>query len=343
MPATRPAIGVTIGDPGGIGPEVVVKALADPAVASLGAFRVFGDAGALERAARAAGVAFPAGDGVEVVACGGDGGGVFEARASERGGAASLAYLEGAVCAARAAPGAPGRVDAIVTGPISKEAWSLAGVGFPGHTEFLARRFDAPRVAMLFHAPASRGYGAFNVVLATGHVALSRVPEQLTERRVYDAISLGCEGVRRLGVRGPRVAVLGLNPHAGENGLLGDEERRVIGPAIARAAAAGVKVGGPFPADTLYGRAIGGEFDLVVAMYHDQGLIPVKLLAWDCAVNITVGLPVVRTSPDHGTAFDIAGRGAADAGSMKSAIRVAAKMAGVEGRSAAEAGPGADG
>lgn len=321
-----------MGDPGGIGPEVVVRALADAAVRGAARYRIYGSEEPLVNAASLAGLppSWREGTGVELVALEGR---ATEPRPTREGGGASLRALDAAILAAKAPPGRADAVDAIVTAPICKEAWALAGeTRFPGHTELLADRFGARRVAMMFHAGAWGGYAAFNVVLATTHIPLSRVAHDLTQKRVYDAISLGAEGVRRLGVTSPRVGVVGLNPHAGEHGLMGDEESRVIAPAIERARTAGIDVSGPFPADTFFSRLTRGEFDLAVAMYHDQGLIPVKLLAWDRAVNVTLGLPIVRTSPDHGTAFDIAGRSAADAGSMKAALLLAAKMASCAGR-----------
>ncbi|HHN78238.1 MAG TPA: 4-hydroxythreonine-4-phosphate dehydrogenase PdxA, partial [Phycisphaerales bacterium] len=237
------------------------------------------------------------------------------------GGELSFRWVCDAIDAAMLPPGTPGRVDGIVTAPICKAAWHLAGhTRWPGHTELLASRLNASRVAMMFAGPSLR------VVLATVHIPLMEVRDVLTIGAVHNAIDLGVWGCRRLGVENPRVAVCGLNPHAGENGLLGDEEDRLITPAIEVARGQGVRVEGPFPADTIFARAVAGEFDLVAAMYHDQGLIPVKLLERDRAVNITAGLPVVRTSPDHGTAFDIAGRGVADAGSMTAAIETALRM-----------------
>ena len=322
-----------MGDPGGIGPEVIVRALSDPELRAMACFRLYASEDVLAAASAAAGLppVWREGAGVELVPIEG---GVTQARPTREGGAASLRALDAAILAAKAPPGRPEAIDAIVTAPICKEAWTLAGeTRFPGHTELLADRFGAKRVAMLFHAPAGGGYAAFNVVLVTTHIPLSRVPEALTEKRVYEAITLGAEGVRRLGVASPRVGVLGLNPHAGEHGLMGDEESRVIVPAIERARTAGIDVSGPHSADTYFSRCTRGEVDLAVAMYHDQGLIPVKLLAWDRAVNVTLGLPIVRTSPDHGTAFDIAGSACADAGSMKAALRLAATMASRAGRS----------
>jgi 4-hydroxythreonine-4-phosphate dehydrogenase len=216
--------------------------------------------------------------------------------------------------------GDPRRIDAVVTGPISKESWALAGFKWPGHTELLAFRTKAKRHAMMFDSPRLR------VALATAHLPLMDVRNVLTIGRVYDPIDLGHEFCRQLGIAKPRIAVCGLNPHAGENGMFGDEDTRIIRPAIDAARRIGIDAHGPFPADTIFIRAAAGDWDLVVAMYHDQGLIPVKLLGWDKAVNVTVGLPIVRTSPDHGTAFDIAGQGKASEGSMKAAIELAVRL-----------------
>ena len=197
----------------------------------------------------------------------------------------------------------------------------MAGFRWPGHTELFAARCKTPHHTMLFESPRLR------VALATAHVGLMEIRDLLTIGRVFDPIELGAAHCRRLGVDRPRVAVCGLNPHAGERGLFGDEEKRVIGPAIDMARNAGIDAHGPFPGDTIFIDAAAGKWDLVVAMYHDQGLIPVKLLGFDRAVNVTVGLPIVRTSPDHGTAFGIANRNAASPNSMKAAIELAAKLA----------------
>jgi 4-hydroxythreonine-4-phosphate dehydrogenase len=215
----------------------------------------------------------------------------------------------------------PMRADAIVTGPINKQAWALAGrKKFAGHTELLAQRLNAKYHAMMFVGKKLR------VVLVTVHIPLNDIRNRLTIGSVHTAIDLGHQACVQLGYARPRIAVCGLNPHAGENGLLGDDEQRLISPAIEHAVNAGMQVTGPYPADTVFNSAVDGKFDLVVAMYHDQGLIPVKLLERDLAVNVTLGLGTVRTSPDHGTAFDIAGRGIAEAGSMSSAIDLAIKM-----------------
>ncbi len=328
----RPVIAVTMGDPGGIGPEVIVRALAERGLRRAARYVVLGSESVLQEAALCqridpywwtvamdgwSGAEFSVHD-VVVMDTDRGWGPIGRAReATKAGGMYSFRLVDLAVSMAR--EGALGvKADAIVTGPISKEAWALAGKGkFAGHTEMLASRFGVKRVAMMFVGPRLR------VVLATVHVPLMDVRNVLTIGRVFDAIELGVEGCRSVGIERPRIAVCGLNPHAGEGGLLGDEEERLIGPAIVHAVEAGMEVRGPFPADTIFGAAMAGKFDLVVAMYHDQGLIPVKLIARDETVNMTVGLPVVRTSPDHGTAFDIAGKGVADAGSMAAALRLA--------------------
>jgi 4-hydroxythreonine-4-phosphate dehydrogenase len=212
-------------------------------------------------------------------------------------------------------------VNAIATAPVSKEAFRLAGLPWNGHTDLLAHLTGAPHVAMMFESPALR------VVLATIHIALAEVPEALTQPVLESTIELTALGLPRLGVASPRIAVAGLNPHAGEHGLFGREEDTIIVPAIASCRRRGIDVTGPFPGDTVFLRAHRGEFDVVVACYHDQGLIPLKLLAFGEAVNVTLGLPIVRTSVDHGTAFDIAGRGVANPESMIAAVLLAARLA----------------
>jgi 4-hydroxythreonine-4-phosphate dehydrogenase len=316
-----PTFAITVGDPGGIGPEVAVKALADQQVQSAARFRVFGPIAALDRAAHAAGVAhtWRAGD-AELVDAGT--GRAFPAKPTAAGGELSFRLVEDAIAAAKLPLGDARRVDGVVTGPISKAAWAMAGHReFPGHTELFAARFGVERYGMMFFTPRLR------VILATAHVPLMRVGPLLTPERVERAIGLGDEACRRAGVERPRVAVCGLNPHAGEEGLLGTEDDAAIKPAIDSARRRGIDAHGPFPGDTVFIAAAAGRWDLVVAMYHDQGLIPVKLLDRDRAVNVTVGLPIVRTSPDHGTAFDIAGQNRADPGSMKAAILLAARLA----------------
>lgn len=333
---SRPVIGITMGDPAGIGPEVLVKALADPAIRALGRFIIYGLNEILaytadqaefepfwfrvphesERARR------PIRDNI-VVFDFDEFDGFLRAKpgASRNGGLASKAFVEAAITDAMLPATDVRHIDAIVTGPICKEGWMLAGFRWPGHTELLAHRTKAKRAGMVFIAPQLR------VALATAHIGLMEIRNVLTIGRVFEAIDLGHEICLELGIRKPSIAVCGLNPHAGESGQFGDEEARLIEPAINVARHGGIDARGPFPADTIFNAAVGGKYDLVVAMYHDQGLIPVKLLARDEAVNVTAGLPIVRTSPDHGTAFDIAGKNVANPGSMKAAIRLAAQLA----------------
>jgi 4-hydroxythreonine-4-phosphate dehydrogenase len=234
---------------------------------------------------------------------------------AEAGKAAYDAIVRG-VAAARA-----GEVDAIATGPVNKLAFARAGLPWKGHTDLLAHLCGAPRVAMLFHSPS------LVVVLATVHVPLSEVPRLLTPERLMDTIELTADWLPLVTPARRRIAVAGLNPHAGENGLLGSEDDAVIAPVVAEARNRGLDVSGPWPADTVFVRARHREFDAVVACYHDQGLVPVKLLAFGEAVNVTIGLPIVRTSVDHGTAFDIAGKGVANEGSMVAAVLLAARLA----------------
>ncbi len=334
-PARKPVIGITLGDPAGIGPEVIVKALADPAIRALARFVIFGMNELLTYAADLAEIESywwrlqhdsPRLDFElmqDVIVLDYD---EFEImgpaihKPSRPGGQASLQFLDDAISAALTPPADPRHIDALVTAPICKESWKLAGCHFPGHTEFLQHRTRSKRVAMMFVAPR------LNVVLATIHVPLLEIRNLLTIGCVYDPIDLGHQACLALGLKKPRIAVCGLNPHASENGQFGDEEARIIRPAIEMARQHGIDAQGPFPGDTIFNDAVKGRYDLVVAMYHDQGLIPVKLLAFDDAVNVTLGLPIIRTSPDHGTAFDIVGRNQANPGSLKAAIRLAARM-----------------
>ncbi len=212
-------------------------------------------------------------------------------------------------------------MDAIATAPINKAAFAAAGYPWRGHTDMLAHLCGVRDVAMMFWSERLR------VVLATIHIPLAQVPGALTVDGLVLLMQLTARSLPRFGLASARLAIAGLNPHAGEQGLLGTEDRDVLAPAIARARAAGIDASGPFPADTLFVRAAKGEFDAVIAMYHDQGLIPVKLLAFGHSVNVTLGLPIIRTSVDHGTAFDIAGRGLADPGSLIEAIALAARLA----------------
>jgi len=290
--STRVRVGVTMGDPAGIGPEIVLKAITDPRVRAVCEPVPYGPRTAAERKRFTPGVL------------------------SADAGRAACEAIEQAVADAMA-----GQLDAIATGPIHKEALALAGVAWRGHTELLAHLTGARDVAMMFDSPRLR------VVLATVHVPLSSVPRLLTQARVETTLTLAAAALPRFGVATPRLAVAGLNPHAGEGGLMGSEEQDVLVPAVESARRRGIDVTGPVPADTVFRQAVDGRFDAVIACYHDQGLIPVKLVGFGEAVNITLGLPIVRTSVDHGTAFDIAGRGVADETSLVHAVVLAARLA----------------
>jgi 4-phospho-D-threonate 3-dehydrogenase / 4-phospho-D-erythronate 3-dehydrogenase len=308
----RPRLIVSAGDPAGVGPEVTVRALAEPEVRAVAEIAVAGDPADLRRTAQRLGVPPP-----ERIEPAGDASGTAPGRLSAAGGAAAVAAIRRAVELIQA-----GTYDGLVTAPINKEALRLAGFAWPGHTEMLADLTGVAEVRMLLVAEPLR------VVHVTTHRSLRAAIEGATRGRVLRTIEMGAAGARRLGFERPRIAVAGLNPHAGEGGLFGDEEQREIGPAVADARAAGIDASGPWPADTLFWRAGRGEFDVVVAMYHDQGHIPVKLGGFDEGVNVTLGLPFPRASVDHGTAFDIAGRGVARWQSMAAAIRVGARLAG---------------
>ena len=308
--AVRPRLIVSAGDPAGIGPEITVRALADPSVAALGDIAVAGDPAQLRKLAEQFGVpdphVEPAGDASEVQ----------PGELSAAGGRAAVAAIRHAVELIQA-----GRYDALVTGPINKEALRMAGFPWPGHTEMLAELAGAGDVRMLLLS------GKLRVVHVTTHRSLRSAIEAATRDRVLRTIELAAAAGHLLGAERPRVAVAGLNPHAGEGGLFGDEEVREIGPAVDAARRAGIDASGPWPPDTVFWRAATGAYDVVVAMYHDQGHIPVKLSGFEDGVNVTLGLPFPRSSVDHGTAFDIAGKGQAQWTSMLAALRVAAQMA----------------
>ncbi len=324
-PSTKP-IAITLGDPSGIGPEIVLKLAADPGRPAADLL-VIGDEGVLRRTATSLGLPVKlrqvtaAGD-----AAGGDGlagrqiGGPLPAdlpigRVDARSGAAAYAYVQRAIDLALA-----GEVGAIVTAPLNKEAMKLAGIGYPGHTEILADRCGVSDFAMMLANDELR------VLLVSIHLSLRDAIAAVTPENELRAIRLAHIAGRSFGLARPRIAVAGLNPHAGENGLFGREDQDIVAPAIAAARGEGIDVSGPWPGDTVFMRARQGEFDVVVAQYHDQGLIPVKYLGVDNGVNITVGLPFVRTSVDHGTAFDIAGTGRADPASLAYALKQAIAM-----------------
>ena len=334
----RPTLAITLGDPQGIGPEIVAKALTDPRVHSACEPLIVGSPMLLRRTAQRLGITLPrlitdAPDGAadELASVGDEAMFPPSPGPTAAAGAMSFAWLERAIALTKA-----GHAQGIVTAPIAKDSWHMAGVRFPGHTEVLADRFDSPRSAMLFEGPSLR------VVLATVHIALTRVPQVLTRHRVLESIRLAHEACVELGTSRagspPRIGVAAINPHAGEGGLFGDDDDRLVVPAVADARALGIDADGPVPGDVVFLRAVNGRYDAVVAMYHDQGLIPVKLLDRARSINVTIGLRwhgrrVVRTSPAHGTAFDIAGAraaspaGDANAESMIETMLLAAKLA----------------
>jgi 4-hydroxythreonine-4-phosphate dehydrogenase len=292
-----PRLALTVGDPAGIGPEICEKALADAGLRERCDLRVYGPSADEARARFTPGAL------------------------SAEAGRASYEYILHAVRDAMV-----GRVDAVVTAPVNKEAFERAGLSWKGHTDLLAHLTGAPRAVMMFASPKLR------VALATVHIPLRDVAEAITVDGLVETITLAASHLPWFGVPRPRLAMAGLNPHAGEHGLMGREDDEVVRPAVDRCRSLGIDIDGPFPADTLFVKAAAGAFDLVVACYHDQGLIPVKLLGFGQAVNVTLGLPIIRTSVDHGTAFDIAGQGVADAGSLIEAARLAITL--VEGRTA---------
>ena len=278
-----------MGDPAGIGPEIVHKALEDARVLAACTPVLYGPPDPTRFAP-----------------------GMLSADAGRAAYDAIVSAVQDALA---------GRVDAIATAPVSKLAFARAGLPWKGHTDLLAHLTRSPTVAMLFWSEPLK------VVLATVHVPLAGVAQALTRERIDQVIHLTATGLPRFGMLRPRLALAGLNPHAGEEGVLGSEEERILRPAVEAARSAGITIDGPFPADTLFVRALRGEFDCVIACYHDQGLIPVKMAAFGRAVNVTLGLPIVRTSVDHGTAFDIAGKNSADPSSMVEAVLLAARLA----------------
>jgi len=330
MPVTKPIIGITMGDPVGIGPEILLLALRDSDIYQKCQPVIIGDGNTLIQA-----------DGIvqsglefrlvtDVSECRFEYGqldilALSHLSASETTwgrptritGEAMLAYIHAAIRMAR-----ENTIHGIVTAPINKLALKMAGSRFAGHTEILATQTGCDNYAMMLAGERLR------VVLATIHVPLRGAIDALSIEAIASTITMAAEGLqRRFGLSTPRLAVAGLNPHAGEGGMFGNEEQRFIEPAVRRASAAGIDVQGPYPPDTVFYQAQGGQFDAVVCMYHDQGLIPFKLIHFEDGVNTTLGLPIVRTSVDHGTAYDIAGTGRANPGSLKAAIKMAAFQA----------------
>ena len=299
MSVAKPRIGITVGDPAGIGPEIARKTVEHQDVTAVCEPVLYGPHNERDLAA------------------------FLPGRISPDAGRAAYEAIIRAVEEAKI-----GRVAAVVTAPINKESFAAAGLDWRGHTDLLAHLTRARRVAMMFYSDTLR------VVLSTVHIPLADVPSALTQARLEEVIALTAEELPRFGFDSPRLAVCGLNPHAGEHGVIGREDEDVLRPAIESQRATGVAVSGPFPADTIFLRAMKGEFDAVIACYHDQGLIPVKMAAFGRAVNVTLGLPIIRTSVDHGTAFDIAGRGVADPSSLIEAVKLAVRLAAVRQGSA---------
>jgi len=329
MSDNKPTIVITMGDPGGVGPEIILKALNTATIWDVCRPVVVGDLRALETTKRTLPLGMhykmkavtstgeDTGDSVAVIdLANAPLGKHVVGLPSASSGEASVAYIKKAVSLVMA-----GHAAAVVTAPINKDTLRMAGIRYHGHTELLADLTGTTEYGMMLVG------GGLRVMLATIHCALREVPGRLNKEMLLQSIRLAARACETLGIAAPRIVVAGLNPHAGENGLFGDEESKHITPACEAARASGLDVTGPLPPDTVFFKAKRGDFDIVVCMYHDQGLIPLKMLAFGKAVNVTVGLPIIRTSVDHGTAYDIAGKGIADPQSLIEAVKLAAFMA----------------
>jgi 4-hydroxythreonine-4-phosphate dehydrogenase len=320
-------IAITMGEPGGVGPEIIVKALFCAEIRDFCSPVVIGSNEVIKDAVRLTGLPLKV-TSISGVAESSPANGLIEVidvkspsslkknAPSKNAGKAVVLYIKKAAELAMKK-----EVSAIVTAPISKESLKMAGYKWPGHTEMLAELTETNEFAMMFVSNKLR------VILATIHTPLKKVPKLIKHDLVLKTIILAEKGVKMLGVDAPRIAVAGLNPHAGEAGIMGDEEIKAIIPAIKKAQGTGLNVSGPYPPDVIFHKAYKGDFDIVVCMYHDQGLIPFKMLAFETGVNMTVGLPIIRTSPDHGTAFDIAWQNKAMPSSMIEAVKLATKIA----------------
>ncbi len=307
-------IAITIGDPAGIGPEIVLKAIISKEIAGIFKPVIIGDYAVIEETVEKLNVKVP--KDIEII-------NINEIKSRNfircfstiSGGKACAAYIKEAVELALNK-----EVDAVVTAPISKESLKMAAFKWPGHTEMLAELTDTKEYAMMFYSDRLK------LILATIHTALRNVPAMINKENVLKAIVIAKKSCDMLGIENAQIAVAGLNPHAGEAGIFGDEEIKEIMPAVNKAQSMGISVSGPYPADILFHKAYNGEFDIIVCMYHDQGLAPFKMIAFDTGVNMTVGLPIIRTSPDHGTAYDIAWKGIANPSSMIEAIKLAVRV-----------------
>lgn len=327
--AGRPRVVITMGDAAGVGPEIIVRALADPRIREWCVPVVLGDLRVLEAARAQSGVAVELRRVEDIAGLGTAPSGMCDCVdygdidmatlrpgvVAASNGAAAVRYTRDAARLALS-----GQVDAIVSAPLNKTAMHRAGFSYEGHTEIFAEEGRSTRCTMVLLL------GAMRVMLVTNHMSLRRACDAITRARVFDKLTLADEALRGMGIAHPRLAVAGLNPHAGEDGIFGDEEAQAIAPAIDDARAAGVDVSGPYPADTVFLKARDGAFDMTLALYHDQGLMAAKLLGFGSLVTLLVGLPFIRTSVGHGTAYDIAGTGRADHGNMVEAIRVAAEL-----------------
>jgi 4-hydroxythreonine-4-phosphate dehydrogenase len=323
-----PIVAVTIGDPAGIGPEIVAKTFAEENLHDKNKALVVGDAGILQRAIRLLelplrtseishpGEALFESGSVDVIQVGELPENLPFGELDARAGAAAFKYVRRATELALERS-----VGAVATAPLNKEAMHLGGYKYPGHTEILAELTGTRDFAMMLVASELR------VIHVSTHVSLREAIDRVSKERVLTVIHLARDALSKIGVNEPRIAVAGLNPHAGEHGLFGNEDAERIAPAIAEAVEEGIDVSGPHPPDTVFARARKGEFDVVVVQYHDQGHIPIKLMGFEDGVNVTVGLPFFRTSVDHGTAFDIAGTGKAEHSSMRAALDLARMLA----------------
>jgi 4-hydroxythreonine-4-phosphate dehydrogenase len=307
-------IGITMGDPAGVGPEIAVRAIAEMSAADRARTRIYGNRATLENALVATGLVLGLDDVVVDLPI--EGGPLPWGKLDPRGGDAAFRFIEKAVRDAEA-----GSIGCIVTGPINKEALNLAGHHYDGHTGMLTALTGQKSAFMLLASERLK------IIHVSTHVSLKTAIDRATPERILATIRAGNDHLKRIGYTKPRIAVAGINPHCGENGLFGTEDDVQVAPAVAMARAEGIDVQGPISADTLYYRAYSGAFDLVVAQYHDQGHIPIKLVAFDTAVNVSLGLPIDRTSVDHGTAFDIAGTGKANHTNLNEAIAYARRLA----------------
>ena len=308
--STPPKIAITMGDPAGVGPELCVKLLAETDVITRCTPVIFGSAEILNRAAQTLKIDLPNGFETVDIPLIGD---FAVGKVDQNCGRASFEYINQAIAAAQEST-----VDAVVTNPINKESWHAAGIKYPGHTELFAERYDTDRFCMMMYSPS------FSVSMVTTHVGYQEVPSLLTIDRILEVIELSASAIERIENRPARLVCLGLNPHAGENGLFGNqEEETIIAPAVEQARSKGIAIEGPFPPDTCFLPRRRESTDVFICMYHDQALIPFKALNFETGVNVTLGLPKIRTSVDHGTAFDIAWQGIADVSSLRSAVNLA--------------------